>query len=79
MARAGPLGQEAALKVSVYQALLHLGVHRRIHDVEEGEKAAEGVPEASVGKHIARLHLAIIGAVVYHFALSVVLEERAGE
>ena len=79
MAGAGPLGQEAAFEISVYQSFLHLIVHRGIHHVQEGEEAAEGVPEARVGEHISWSHLAIVGAIVHGVSVSVNLVEAAWE
>ena len=79
MAGAGPLGQEAAFKISVYQSFLHLIVHRGIHHVQEGEEAAEGVPKARVGEHISWSHLAIVGAIVHGVSVSVNLVEAAWE
>ena len=77
MTRRSPLGQESALLVCVHQASLHLLVHRRIHHVEQREEAAECVPEASVGEHIAGQHLAVVRRIVYDFALHILLVERA--
>ena len=79
MARTGPLRKESALPVSVGQTLLHLGVHRRINQIEEGEQAAEGVPEACISKHIARQHLAIIGTIMNRIAVFVDFVEASWE
>ena len=79
VSRTGPFGQETALLVSVGQSFLHLGIHGRIHQVEEGEETTESVPETGVGKHIAGQHLTIIGAVVHYLTLRIYLVETARE
>ena len=79
MSGAGPFGKEAALFIGVGEAFLHFLVHRRIHQVEEGEKAAEGVPKAGVGEHVAGKHFAVVGAVVHRLSVSADFIEAAGE
>ncbi len=79
VARAGPLGQEAALAIGIGQACQHLLALVGIDQVEQREQAAECVPEARVGEQIALVHLPVIGAVVHHLALRVYLVETAWE
>ena len=79
MARAGPFGQESALLIAVHQALLHLLVHLRIDQVEQGEETAEGVPETGIGEVIARTDLACVRAVVNGLTVGIHLIERAGK
>ena len=79
MARAGPFGQESALLIGIDKAFLHLDIHRRIHHIEQREQAAEGVPEAGIGEHVARQHLSVVRTVVHHAALGVYLVEAARE
>ena len=79
VSRTRPLGQESALLIGVDESFLHLLVHRGIHQVEEGEEAAEGVPEAGVGEHVARQHLSVIRTVVHHTSVGVGLVEAARE
>ena len=75
----GPFGQEAALAVGVGQTGLDLGIDRRIDQVEQREERTEGIPEARIGIHVAREHLAVVGAVVYDLAVGRHLIELAGE
>ena len=66
-----PFRQETAFQEIVHQSLLHAGRYLRIHQVQQREKAAEGVPEAGVGEEVALLHLPVMRAVVYPITGSV--------
>ena len=77
--RACPLGQETALEISVHQPFLHLGTHRRVHQIHQREQCPEGVPKTGVGEHASRLHLTIIWAVVHVIAVPGNLIEGARE
>ena len=79
VARRRPLGEEPALLIYIYQPFLHLQGLGGVHQVEEGKEAAEGIPEACVGVHIAGQDLAVVGAVVHDIAVSRNLVELAGE
>ena len=79
VARRGPFGQEAALAVGVGQPGLNLGVDRRVDQVQQREQTPERIPETRVGIHIARQHLAVIGAVMHRIAFGVDLVEFARE
>ena len=75
----GPFGQEAALAVGVGQPGLNLGVDRRVDQVQQREQTPERIPETRVGIHIARQHLAVVGAVMHRIAFGVDLVEFARE
>jgi hypothetical protein len=64
-----PFGQETALACRVSESLLDFGVHGGVNEVQQREKAAEGVPEPGVGIHVAGEHLAVVGAVMHDLAL----------
>ena len=61
----GPFGEKTAFEVSVQQPFLHLFAHGGVYQIYEREETTESVPETGIGEHIARQHLAIVGAVVY--------------
>ena len=79
MTRTCPFGQETTFLVAVHQPLLHLHVHLRIDQVEQGKETTEGVPEARVGEVVARTHFACVRTIMYGLALRINLKERAGE
>ena len=74
-----PFGQETALACRVSESLLDFGVHGGVNEVQQREKAAEGVPEPGVGIHVAGEHLAVVGAVMQDIAVLVDLVELARE
>ena len=74
-----PFGKESAFLVSICQSLLHLFVHRRIHQVEEREQAAECIPETGIGKHISRQHFTVVGTVMYRFPFGIQFVEASRE
>lgn len=77
--RARPFGEETAFFISISKTFLHLFIHRRINEVEQGEEATESIPETGVGKHISGENLTIVGAIVDRIAILVEFIERAGE
>ena len=79
VSRACPLRQEAAFLVGIDQSFLHLRVHRRIHQVQEREKATESIPETGVGKHITGKYFAIIRAVMNDITFRIYFVEASGE
>ena len=79
VARTCPFRQETALFISVHQTFLHLLVHLRIHQVQEGEKTAECIPETGIGKHIARQDLTVIRAIMHDLPFGIDLIEATRE
>ena len=79
MSGARPFGEESALLVDIDKALHHLPAFIGIYQVEQGEEAAEGVPEACAGVEVAFAHLAVVGRAVYDVARSIFLPVFHGE
>ena len=79
MARACPFGIEAAFAIGVEEAFLHFEAHGGVEQVEEGEEAAEGVPDAGAGVVVTGADVARHGAVVHGVAGSVPFVEAVGE
>jgi len=79
VARAGPLGQPAALQEGIDQTLHDVRAHLGVHESDKRHCGTEGIPEAIVGKESARKHLAVIRTVVNNISGAVSLVEHPGE
>ena len=79
MSRTCPFRQEAALLIGIGKPRLHLRIHIRIHQVQEGEQATERIPKTGIGKHIPRQHFSVIRTVMYNFSVCIKFVEAARE
>ena len=78
-ARERPRGQPAALLLSGQQCIHITALLRGMQNIGKWELAAEGIPEAVVGKHIAVVNLTVVRTIVIRCAVGIYLVKLARE